>query len=188
MTDVFTRPDGVERGEPAGSGDALAFGGVDVAYKVRGRSRAVIRDLSFRIEPGEAYGLVGESGCGKSTVAFAAMRYLAGNGRVTAGRITLGGTDVMAAREPELRRLRAKDVSMVYQDPGKSLNPAIRVGHQLTEVFRIGGASADEAKRGAIAMLGRVRIVDPASVVERYPHELSGGMQQRIVIAMALAA
>ena len=188
MTDVFDRSQDAERVEPAAATDALAFDGVDIAYKVRGRNRAVIRDLSFRIKPGEAYGLVGESGCGKSTVAFAAMRYLAGNGRVTAGRITLGRTDVMAARETELRRLRAKDVSMVYQDPGKSLNPAIRVGHQLTEVFRIGGASAAGAKRGAIAMLDRVRIGDPASVVERYPHELSGGMQQRIVIAMALAA
>ena len=188
MTEVAARPENAGRVEPAGSSDALAFDGVDVAYKVRGRNRAVIRDLSLRIGPGEAYGLVGESGCGKSTTAFAAMRYLAGNGRVTAGTITLGGTDVMTASEADLRRLRARDVSMVYQDPGKSLNPAIRVGHQLMEVFGIGGASTAEAKRGAIAMLDRVRIVDSQSVMDRYPHQLSGGMQQRVIIAMALAA
>ena len=190
MTDVADRPESKRPAnkETDAKGDVLAFDGVDVAYRVRGRDRAVIRDLSLRIGPGGAYGLVGESGCGKSTAAFAAMRYLAGNGRVTAGRIRLAGTDIMAASEAELRAIRASAVSMVYQDPGKSLNPAIRVGRQLEEVFRIGGASANEARRGAGEMLDRVRIVDPASVMERYPHELSGGMQQRIVIAMALAA
>ncbi len=188
MTDVAARPESTEQAKKTAFGDALAFDGVDVAYRVRGRNRAVIRDLSLIIGPGEAYGLVGESGCGKSTAAFAAMRYLAGNGRVTSGRITLAGTDVMAASQAELRRLRASAVSMVYQDPGKSLNPAIRVGRQLEEVFRIGGASAAEAKRSATEMLDRVRIVDPASVMDRYPHQLSGGMQQRVIIAMALAA
>ena len=98
---------------------ALAVNGLNIAYRVRGADRAVIRDLTLSIQPGEAYGLVGESGCGKSTVAFAAMRYLARNGRITDGTIHLGGRDVTTATPTELRRIRAGVAAMVYHDPGK---------------------------------------------------------------------
>ena len=167
---------------------ALAVDGLNIVYRVRGADRAVIRDLTLSIQPGEAYGLVGESGCGKSTVAFAAMRYLPRNGRITGGTIHLGGGDVATATPAELRRIRSGVVAMVYQDPGKALNPSIRVGRQLCEVFEIAGAAPDAAKTQAVELLARVRIVDPDSVMQRYPHELSGGMQQRVCIAMALAA
>ncbi|MBA3323752.1 MAG: ABC transporter ATP-binding protein, partial [Rhodobacteraceae bacterium] len=167
---------------------ALAMDRVEVAYRVRGRDRQVLRDVSLAIGPHEAYGLVGESGCGKSTVAFAAMRYLAGNGRVTAGRIEVAGADLAALDRAALRRLRAQAVSMVYQDPAKALNPTLTIGRQLTEACETAGIARADAPAQARAMLERTRIADAERVMRRYPHQLSGGMQQRVCIAMALVA
>ncbi|MFA6156924.1 dipeptide ABC transporter ATP-binding protein [Mesorhizobium sp.] len=167
--------------------NALELHDLSVAYRVAGRNRAVLRNLSLNIRQGEAYGLVGESGCGKSTVALSVVRYLPRNGSITGGAISLDGQDVMKLDGEALRRARAESVSMVYQDPGKALNPSIRIGRQLTEIFELGGTSGQAAEDRAIAMLNRVRISDPKSVMQRYPHQLSGGMQQRVAIAMALA-
>ncbi|RWP93390.1 MAG: ABC transporter ATP-binding protein [Mesorhizobium sp.] len=167
--------------------NALELTDLSVAYRVAGRNRAVLRNLSLTIGQGEAYGLVGESGCGKSTVALTVVRYLPRNGSITGGAISLDGQNVMKLDAEALRRARAESVSMVYQDPGKALNPSIRVGRQLTEIFELGGISGQAATDWAIAMLNRVRISDPVSVMQRYPHQLSGGMQQRVAIAMALA-
>ncbi|UVK38360.1 ABC transporter ATP-binding protein [Mesorhizobium sp. AR10] len=173
--------------EPAKAANALELHDLSVAYRVAGRNRAVLRNLSLTIGQGEAYGLVGESGCGKSTVALTVVRYLPRNGSITGGAISLDGQDVMKLDAEALRRARAESVSMVYQDPGKALNPSIRIGRQLTEIFELGGISGQAATERAIAMLNRVRISDPVSVMQRYPHQLSGGMQQRVAIAMALA-
>ncbi|RWN48257.1 MAG: ABC transporter ATP-binding protein [Mesorhizobium sp.] len=167
--------------------NALELTDLSVAYRVAGRNRAVLRNLSLTIGQGEAYGLVGESGCGKSTVALTVVRYLPRNGSITGGAISLDGQNVMKLDAEALRRARAESVSMVYQDPGKALNPSIRVGRQLTEIFELGGISGQAATDRAIAMLNRVRISDPVTVMQRYPHQLSGGMQQRVAIAMALA-
>ncbi len=167
--------------------DALAFEDVDVAYSLRGRERQVLRGLSLRIGRGEAYGLVGESGCGKSTAALAAVRYLPRNGRVSGGRIRVSGDDLSAISDSDLRALRQNRVAMVYQDPGRALNPAIRIGPQMEEVFEFASVERAEWRGRALEMLGRVRISDPGRVMERYPHQLSGGMQQRVCIAMALA-
>jgi peptide/nickel transport system ATP-binding protein len=167
---------------------ALELNDLDVAYRVRGRWRQVLRSVSLEISPGESFGLVGESGCGKSTAAFAVMRYLPRNGRVTNGSIHVGGQDLLAMSEREVRHLRATTVSMVYQNPGSALNPSIRVGEQVAEVFTIGGAQRQDARERAREMLTKVQISDPESVMRRYPHQLSGGMQQRVVIAMALAS
>ncbi|TSE04082.1 ABC transporter ATP-binding protein [Mesorhizobium intechi] len=166
---------------------ALELHDLSVAYRVAGRNRAVLRNLSLNIRQGEAYGLVGESGCGKSTVALTVVRYLPRNGSISGGAISLDGQDVMKLDAEALRRARAESVSMVYQDPGKALNPSIRIGRQLTEIFELGGITGQAATDRAIAMLNRVRISDPPSVMQRYPHQLSGGMQQRVAIAMALA-
>jgi peptide/nickel transport system ATP-binding protein len=170
--------------EPAA---ALLVSDLDVVYRVRGKDRIVIRGVSFEIGRGESYGLVGESGCGKSTVALAIARYLARNGRVTGGGIEVAGSDVLRLGGNGLRRYRANTVSMVYQNPGAALNPAIRVGRQVEEAFTARGAPRGEVKTRTMEALRTVQIADPASVAERYPHQLSGGMQQRIVIAMALA-
>ncbi len=168
--------------------DALAVEHVDVSYRVHGTDLSVLRDVSFQVRRGEAYGLVGESGCGKSTMALAAVRYLARNGRVTKGRIEIDGRDVLALTPSELRTLWASTVSMVYQEPGRALNPSIRVGRQVAEVFEIAGDPLPRALERAQEMLEKVRISDPGLVMGRYPHQLSGGMLQRAVIAMALAA
>jgi peptide/nickel transport system ATP-binding protein len=166
---------------------ALAVENLDVAYRVSGRDLGVLKGLSFRIAPGEAYGLVGESGCGKSTAALALVRYLPGNGRVLGGRILIGERDLFTLGDAEIRRLRATTISMVYQDPARALNPSIRVGEQIAETFRLHDLSAAEAKRRTTIMLERVRIADVRSVYDRYPHQISGGMQQRVAIAMALS-
>jgi peptide/nickel transport system ATP-binding protein len=167
--------------------DALTITGLSVAYRTHGHDRTVLRDLSLRIGRGEAYGLVGESGCGKSTVALTAVRYLPRNGNVTAGRVMVDGADVIGLDREALRSMRAKTISMVYQDPGKALNPSIRIGRQITEIFELAGLAAGPSRERAIDMLKRVRISDPIRVMERFPHQLSGGMQQRVAIAMALA-
>src|SRR6185437_12772361 len=167
---------------------AVSVEHMDVAYAVRGQDRLALRDVSFQIGRNESYGLVGESGSGKSTVALALTRYLPRNGRVSAGSVSINGEDPLAMSQAALRRLRARTVSMVYQEPGKALNPSIRVGRQVAEVYEIAGASRDDAMQRAAEMLAKVQISDPRRVMDRYPHQLSGGMAQRVVIAMAIAA
>ena len=167
---------------------AVDIDNLTISYRRRGKQLRVVSDLSLHIKPGEAYGLVGESGCGKTTVAMALMRYLPPNAVVEYGRILFGGEDVLTLSEAKLRRWRGDRMAMVYQDPGSSLNPSMRVGAQIAEVYRhhreMGKQEALDAARG---MLEKVRITDPQRVLRRYPHELSGGQQQRVVIAMALA-
>ncbi len=158
-----------------------------VVYTVRGIDRAVLRGVSFEIAPGEAYGLVGESGCGKSTTAYAALRYLPRNGKIVGGNVRVGGHDITAMSDKALRQFRATEASMVYQDPQQAMNPSIRVGRQVTESFMLLGKNKADAQAAAMDALRRVRIADPARVMDRYPFQLSGGMQQRVVIAMALA-
>jgi len=166
---------------------ALEFDYLDVAFRVRGKDRQVLRGVNLSVARGESYGLVGESGCGKSTAALAAVRYLARNGRVRSGGIRIAGKDVLGLSGTELRRLRANDVAMVYQNPGAALNPSLRVGAQVAESFIARGTARGEAGDRALEALRRVQIADPSSVMGRYPHQLSGGMQQRVIIAMALA-
>jgi peptide/nickel transport system ATP-binding protein len=169
------------------SAPALELVDLDVAYRVKGRDRQVLRGVSLTIEPGQAYGLVGESGCGKSTAALAIARYLPRNGRVRSGSIRVAGQDALAVSGRDLRRYRADAVSMVYQNPGTALNPGMRIGRQVAEVYTTRGVPRGEAYDRSRAMLQKVQIADPDSVMERFSHQLSGGMQQRVVIAMALA-
>jgi len=160
-----------------------------VSYFTRAGELNVVPGVSFRLEQGEALGLVGESGCGKSTVAFAIMNYLSGVGRLTGGRILFEGRDMSRMTEEELRQIRGGRMAMVYQDPMSSLNPVMPVGRQLMEVPLIHQkASEAEARARALQMLGEVNLPDPESVFDRFPHQLSGGQQQRVVIAMALMA
>ncbi len=166
---------------------ALAIEDLEVSYIVRGIPRAVLRGVSLAVAPGEAYGLVGESGCGKSTTAYAALRYLPRNGQITSGRVLVDGNEVTAMSRQELQQFRAGKASMVYQDPGQALNPSLRVGRQVIESFTLLGQNKKQAYESAVDALHRVRIAAPRSVMDRYPFQLSGGMQQRVVIAMALA-
>ena len=174
----------------APSGQALVVDAahVDVTYTVRGADRLAVRDVSFQIGRQESFGLVGESGSGKTTMALAITRYLARNGRVSSGSITVNGQDIASLGKDALRLLRARTVSMVYQEPGRALNPTIRVGRQVAEVYEIAGLGKADAAGRAEDALRRVQISDPGRVMGSYPHQLSGGMLQRVVIAMALAA
>lgn len=161
---------------------------LEVQYRVRGKGRKVLDNINLEIRKGECYGLVGESGCGKSTAAYTALRYLPRNGSVTKGRILIDGDDLMKMSEARLRDMRRHEVAMVYQDPGKALNPSIRIGDQVAEVFELLGVPKAERAKKVEEVLAKVRIADPHDVVLRYPHQLSGGMQQRVAIAMALAS
>ena len=156
-----------------------------VAY---GDKPDILRGCSLTIRAGETFGLAGESGCGKSTVAYAAMRYLPGSGRITGGRVVVDGEDVYDLGTASLRRLRAETVSMVYQDPATAMNPCMRVGRQLWEAATACGIPRARGKIEAevCAVLERVRFPDSGSILGRWPHQLSGGQLQRIVIAMAL--
>ncbi|HLN05617.1 MAG TPA: ABC transporter ATP-binding protein, partial [Acidimicrobiales bacterium] len=167
---------------------ALDVEHADVTYRVRGKDRLALRDVSFQIGRRESFGLVGESGSGKSTAALAITRYLPRNGRLSAGSITVNGQDLGSMSKSALRQLRARTVSMVYQEPARALNPSIRVGRQVAEVFEIAGLRRSEALGRAEEALRRVRISDPGRVLKAYPHQLSGGMLQRVVVAMALAS
>src|SRR5271154_3998519 len=171
----------------ASDSPVLSVSHMDITYRVRGQDRIAVRDVSFSISRGESYGLVGESGSGKSTVALALVRYLSRNGRVSGGTVSINGLDPLSMGSRALRDLRAHTVSMVYQEPGRALNPPLRVGRQIAEVFELAGQSSGDASESAENMLRKVQISDPGRVMRRYPHELSGGMAQRAVIAMALA-
>lgn len=167
---------------------ALSIRDLHMSYIVRGTPREVLRGVTFDVRPGEAYGLVGESGCGKSTTAYAALRYLPDNGVITNGTIMVDGGDLTNMSNRELRAFRSHSASMVYQDPVQAVNPVLKIGRQVAEAFEVIGHSRGEAKGLARKALERVHIADPASVLDRYPHQLSGGMLQRVVIAMALAS
>ncbi len=176
-------------GEPQVSNDpVLEIDNLSIQYKIGTRWVDAVREVSFVINPGETYGLVGESGCGKTTIAMAIMHYLDRNGRVSEGAIRLKGREFTDLSRSELRDARVNDISMVYQDPGTALNPSIRIGTQVEDVFELMSVPRSERRRRVLDILNKVQIADPARVVERYPHQLSGGMLQRVVIAMAIAS
>jgi len=158
-----------------------------VAYRVRGGEIEAVQKVSFEINRGESYGIVGESGCGKSTVAWAIVNFLGQNGYVKRGSIKFLGQELVGKEGEELRRLRGDQIAMVYQDPMQALNPSMRLGDQMKEVLTVHrDMPEDEAEARSIEMLERVYMPDAANVMRRYPHQISGGQQQRVVIAMAL--
>ncbi len=165
----------------------LKLENVAVAYKIRGGEIEAVQDVSFEIKRGEAHGIVGESGCGKSTVAWAVLNFLGANGYVKRGSIKFMGQELVGKSGEELRRLRGDQIAMVYQDPMQALNPSMRIGDQMKEVLTVHrGLSDKEAEKQCVEMLERVYMPDAANVMRRYPHQISGGQQQRVVIGMAL--
>ncbi len=159
-----------------------------IDYRLDQRWLNVIRDVSLTINPLEIHGLVGESGSGKSTLALALMNYLAPNERIASGRVLLDGADLLSKSTAEMRRVWGRQISLVPQDALASLNPSFKIGDQIAEVTRLHqGLSRSESRARAVEMLRRVKIADPEATARRYPHQLSGGMQQRVTIAMALS-
>ena len=160
---------------------------LSISFFTRLREIPAVMDFSCTVMPGEAMGLVGESGCGKSTVALGIMQDLGVNGRVVDGAILFKGRDLTRMSADELRTIRGKEIAMIYQEPMASLNPAMRVGQQLAEVPMIHeGMSQKDAMTQALEVVRDVKLPDPERILKAYPHQLSGGQQQRIVIAMAL--
>lgn len=170
------------------NGPVLDIRDLSVSYQTeRGRLRA-LRHVDLRIQPGRIIGIVGESGCGKSTLISTIIRLLAPNARIDKGSIRFRGHDLLDLDAERMRALRGNEISMVFQDPMTSLNPVLTIGRQMTDVqFRDHRPKAEKRVR-AIRMLERVGIPDSAEQFNRYPHQLSGGMRQRVVIAMALMA
>ena len=160
---------------------------LSIAYETRKGDVEAVRDVSFTVREGETIGLVGESGCGKSTIAFGIVNHLGPNGKITAGRIRFQGTELTGRSPSELKQIRGDRIAMVFQDPMQALNPSLRLGDQLTEVLTCHQhISAQKAWTRSVEMLKRVNMPDPDSVMRRYTHQISGGQQQRVVIAMAM--
>src|SRR6056297_1186589 len=172
---------------PKAAEPVLAIEGLSISYQTRAGAIPAVVDFDLTIAAGESVALVGESGCGKSTVANAIMRYMGRNGAITAGAIRFKGRDLLAMGESELRSLRGAEIAMVYQEPFAALNPSMTIGRQLMEVPMIHeGVGEREAHERATRMLEDVRLADTERLMASYPHQLSGGQQQRVVIAMAL--
>ncbi|MEH6547376.1 MAG: oligopeptide/dipeptide ABC transporter ATP-binding protein, partial [Sneathiella sp.] len=158
-----------------------------ISYDTRGGEIPAVIDFNLKVMPGQGVGIVGESGCGKSTVALAIMQYLGSNGYIKSGEIFYHGRDMRTMSEEELRSLRGSKIAMIYQEPMASLNPSMKIGDQLAEVPLFHeDVSRKEALKRAQDLLEAVKLPDPPRIMESYPHQISGGQQQRVVIAMAL--
>ena len=165
----------------------LEIENLSISFFTRLREIPAVMDFSVKVQPGEAVGLVGESGCGKSTVALGVMQDLGVNGRIVGGSIKFKGRNLNEMNDEELRDIRGNEIAMIYQEPMASLNPAMKIGKQLMEVPMIHeGVSQEEAYARALEVVTDVKLPDPERILKSYPHQLSGGQQQRIVIAMAL--
>ena len=166
----------------------LEVTGYTVDYATRAGDFRALEDVSLRVAPGEVLGVVGESGSGKTTLAHAIMRHLAGNARERAGAIRLDGQDLMRLNQQELLAVRGRRIGMIFQDPATSLNPTLTLGRQLTEVLeRHRGLAPRAAWQAGLDWLKRVELREPEALMRRYPHEVSGGEKQRVVIATAFA-
>jgi len=159
-----------------------------VTFETPESTVTAVDDLSLSVGPGETVGLVGESGSGKSVTALSILRLLQPPGRITHGRILFEGRDLLTLSEGEMRAIRGARISLIFQEPMSALNPVMRVGDQIAEALTAHAvASLTEARQAAVALLESVRIPDAARRARDYPHQLSGGMRQRVMIAIALA-
>ena len=160
---------------------------LETSFKTNVGEVHAVRGVSFYLNQGEALGIVGESGCGKSVTMMAIMRLIDSNGRIVNGDIIFDGKDISKVKDSEMNSIRGNDIGMIFQDPMTSLNPVYTIGDQLMEpLLKHKGMSKEEARKEAIEMLGLVGIPSPEKRMKQYPHEFSGGMRQRAMIAMSL--
>ena len=162
---------------------------LSVSFATENGPAKVIEDVSFSVEHGRTLGLVGESGCGKSVTAMSIIRLLPSPpSRVESGRIFFNGDDMLELNDAEMRSIRGNRIGMIFQEPMTSLNPTFSIGFQIAEVLRIHrGLGRNQARERCIQLLEMVGIGSPASRLDQYPHQLSGGLRQRVMIAMAIA-
>lgn len=157
-------------------------------FQTRAGLVRAVDGVSFHVDKGELLGLVGESGCGKSITALSVMRLVGKPGKITGGEIVFDGEDLLAASDERMREIRGDDIAMIFQDPMTSLNPVYTIGEQIAEALRLHRKLArKDAREQAVEAMKEVAIPDPARRANDYPHQLSGGMRQRVMIAMALA-
>ncbi len=160
-----------------------------VTFHLSEREVMAVRDVSFSLARGETLGLVGESGCGKSVTAFSILRLVSPPGEIISGEVIYGGRNIVAMTSEEVRSIRGKDIAMIFQEPMTSLNPVFSIGFQISESIMLhSGAAKKDARDLTIEMLGLVGIPNAEKRFDSYPHEFSGGMRQRVMIAMALSA
>jgi oligopeptide transport system ATP-binding protein len=167
---------------------ALRVAGLETAFATEGGMAYAVRGVSFSVQPGETLGLVGESGSGKSITALSILRLLPPSARIVAGSVSLGGVDLLALSERGMRRVRGQRIGMVFQDSMTSLNPVLTVGRQITESLEAHRAmTAGAARQRALELLEEVGVPEPERRLAQYPHQLSGGLRQRVAVAVALA-
>ncbi len=182
------RPTGTSRARSSGDGPILDVRGLSTSFHTRDGAVRAVDGIDFQVGRGEIMGLVGESGCGKSVTSLSIMRLVAPPGRIEQGEIMFDGRDLLKLSNSEMRELRGDRISMIFQQPQSSLNPVWTVGRQITEVLEIHrNMKSKVAEARALELLGMVGIPDPKRRLAAHPHELSGGMAQRVMIAMALA-
>ena len=175
-------------GSPLSGGPVLEIGDLRTWFHTRAGVGRAVDGLSFHLGRGETLGLVGESGCGKSVAALSVLRLVAPPGRIEGGRVRFRGRDLLGLPEEEMRGVRGNEIAMVFQEPMTSLNPVLTCGDQIAEALRRHRAvGRKEARERAVEMMSRVGIPAPEQRVDEYPHQLSGGMRQRVMIAMALS-
>ncbi|MCM3871555.1 MAG: ABC transporter ATP-binding protein [Pyrinomonadaceae bacterium] len=166
----------------------LEVSNLQTQFPTRAGLVRAVNGVSFHLDRGELLGLVGESGCGKSITALSIMRLISPPGKIVGGEIVFDGKNLLQLSEPEMRQMRGDDIAMIFQDPMTSLNPVFTVGEQIAEALRLHRKlSRKDARLAAIEAMREVAIPDPARRADDYPHQLSGGMRQRVMIAMALA-
>ncbi|MCA9431250.1 MAG: ABC transporter ATP-binding protein, partial [Candidatus Omnitrophica bacterium] len=175
--------------KPSSPEQLLQVEDLRTSFFIKDREVRAVDGVSFDIKPGEVLGLVGESGCGKSATSLSILRLIPNPpGKIVGGRILYNGEDLLDYSEKQMRDVRGNQISMIFQEPMTALNPVFTVGNQIGEVFRVHrGMSRKEAFEASVEMLERVRMPEPRKRAGEYPHQLSGGMRQRVMIAMALA-
>ena len=173
--------------DPRAEQPLLSVDGLNVDFHLPAGPVHAVRGISFDLHPGQILGVVGESGSGKSVTSRAIMRMLREPGRITAGSIRLEGEELLTKSPAQMQKIRGARIAMIFQDPQSALNPVIRVKHQVMEALQVHGASRGDAEARAVELLGKVGIPNPANAGEKFPHQFSGGMRQRVVIAIALA-
>jgi peptide/nickel transport system ATP-binding protein len=188
MDNLAASPESLAR-EPAAGAWVLEVQDLQTYFYTRGGLVKAVDGVSFSLRRGETLAIVGESGCGKSVTALSVMRLVADPpGRIVGGSVRLAGLDLLGLDQAAMRQVRGKEISMIFQEPMTSLNPVMTIGRQISEALVLHGAASRAAARArTLEMLELVGIPDPAQRIKEYPHQLSGGMRQRAMIAMALA-
>lgn len=181
---------GIDETSPSpfvGAGPLLRVENLTASFPTRNGLVRAVNGVSFDISAGRVLGIVGESGSGKSVTARSIMRMLRSPGRIETGRVLLNGEDLLEYSETKMRAVRGQEIAMIFQDPQAALNPVMRIGDQITEALKVHGVGGKAARARALELLGQVGIPDVDRTIDQYPHEFSGGMRQRVVIAIALA-